>query len=946
MVPGHRRIDAGREDGVAEVASSVDPDLFEEFQFVDRVRALFKAAGMVVSYWEGYCLAQSNRGPFRRLIDRGAMPDAPAVPDIPAEILEALRTLRDRGAPIVSKLRRLATRPATPEEAELLEMAFAVLVGAERGREAVGRWVNDPVAFAQEANDRIQTVMRRLEPLRQALRPGTPEAPTPPPIVQPAAPPPAVVEQPPPVAPPPPPIVAESPKPAPVPEQPPMAVPAEIFVSPPAMPRDLAATPQKGRMTLAWTAAAGASRYSVKRSEAEGEPFRVIATVTECSYADDKVTAGTKYFYLVSASNEAGEGSDSAPAQATIATPPAAPSGVTAAPDVSRVTIAWQAVPGATIYRVKRAGEPGGPFSILASLEATSFVDESVTAGSTYHYAVAAGGPAGDSPDSAPVAAAVPSPPAAPAGLTAAAGNLKVTLKWAAVAEATGYVIRRSAGPTGTYAPVGRVTATTHADTSVSNGTAYSYVVLATNANGESSASAPASATPVGPPAAPGGFAVTSDHKHLILNWAPVPGATFYNLKRSATPGGPYESIVTGVKKIRQEDAPPTRGTKFYYVVSAGGPGGEGPNSAEVSKALQAPPQAPTGLSASSGHARIFLTWNAPAGAARYQVKRRVGAAAKYVTIASPTEPSHADTTVTHGTTYEYVVSATNGDAESPDSPSVKAEPMAAPSAPTGLTAVAGDGKVTLTWTAAAGAVGYHVQRTTVKDGTFAEIATVTSLTCVDAAVTNGSAYDYAVVAVNSGGQSPPSARARAIPQPAPAAPKGLEGSAGENRVLLTWAACPGAAMYAIKRATSADGPYEEIAKILPTTYTDRSVLTGTTYYYKVSAVNAGGGSPDAGPVQATPMEQPETPAGLALFAGVREVRITWQASKGTANYTIKRSTSPGGPFTTLTVLPDTSHVDKDVDHRTTYYYTVSAMNAAGRSAPCEAAKVTPLPPT
>src|SRR4030095_8128985 len=113
---------------------------------------------------------------------------------------------------------------------------------------------------------------------------------------------------------------------------------------------------------------------------------------------------------------------------------------------------------------------------------------------------------------------------------------------------------------------------------------------------------ASASATPVAPPPAPTGFAVTSDNKRLWLNWSPVPGATFYNLKRSATPGGPYESIVTGVKQIRQEDVPPSRGTKYFYVGSASAPGGEGPNSAEVSKALQAPPQPPTGLTASASH--------------------------------------------------------------------------------------------------------------------------------------------------------------------------------------------------------------------------------------------------------------------------------------------------------------------------------------------------------
>ena len=959
---------------MAEVASAVDRELLEEFQFIDRVRGLFKAGGLPLSYWEGYCLAQANREKFRRLLDKAAAPDAPAVPNVPAEILEALRTLRDRGAPIVGKLRRMASRPASPEEAELLEMAFAVLVGAERGREAVGRWVNDPAGCAQEANERIQTVMRRLEPLRQALRPPPVEPPTPAPTVKPAAeapppqdrtevkPAPAAVEPPKPTPPPPiapspevqPPapasVAQEAPKRpvasvAPSPESKP-AVPAEIFISPPPVPTELTAAAGKGRILLTWKAAAGATRYTVKRSEQVGTPFRTIATPAECTYVDEKLAPGAPHYYIVSASNEAGEGADSAPALVILPAPLAAPAGLAAAATVSRVSLTWTASPGATIYRVKRATGPDGPFTVLASVETPSFADESVTPGTTVRYVVTAGGSAGDSPDSAPVTATVPSPPAAPAGLQAAAGNMRVTLKWTAVAEATGYAIRRAAGAGGNYTPVARVTGTTHTDSSVSNGTSYSYVVLATNANGESAASAPASATPLGPPAAPTGLAVTSDNKRLWLNWSPVPGATFYNVKRSTTPGGPYESVVTGVKQIRQEDVPPSRGTKYYYVVSAGGPGGEGPNSAEVSKALQAPPQAPTGLTASSGHARIFLTWTASAGAARYQVKRRVGATAKYVTIASPADPSHADTTVTQGTTYEYVVSATNGDAESPDSGSVKAEPMAAPAAPTGLAAVAGDGKVSLSWSPSAGAIGYHVQRTTVKDGVFLEVGTVSVPTYVDSTVANGTAYDYAIVALNSGGQSPPSARARATPLPAPPAPKSLEGSAGENRVLLTWAVSPGASSYSIQRATSSDGPYAEVSSTAQTTYTDRSVTTGTTYYYKVSAKNDGGSSAEAGPVKATPMEQPATPAGLALFAGVHEIRLTWQASAGAANYTIKRSTAPGGPFTTLAVIPDTSHVDKDVDHRTTYYYTISAMNAAGRSAPSEPAKATPLPPT
>jgi cellulose 1,4-beta-cellobiosidase len=163
--------------------------------------------------------------------------------------------------------------------------------------------------------------------------------------------------------------------------------------------------------------------------------------------------------------------------------------------------------------------------------------------------------------------------------------------------------------------------------------------------------------------------------------------------------------------------------------------------------------------------------------------------------------------------------------------------------------------------------------------------------------------------------------------------------------VLLTWAPAAGAGSYSIRRATSPEGPFSEIASVVTTTFTDRSVVTGTTYYYKVAATNAGGSSAEAGPVQATPMEQPATPTGLTNFAGPGEVRLTWQASKGATNYTIKRATVNGGPFTTLAVVPGTGHTDKDVDFRTTYYYTVSAMNAAGRSAPSDPVKASPLPP-
>jgi beta-glucanase (GH16 family) len=79
-----------------------------------------------------------------------------------------------------------------------------------------------------------------------------------------------------------------------------------------------------------------------------------------------------------------------------------------------------------------------------------------------------------------------------------------------------------------------------------------------------------------------------------------------------------------------------------------------------------------------------------------------------------------------------------------------------APSAPTGLSAVGGNGQVALNWTAATGATSYNVYRGTSTGGeSTTPIATnVTAATYTDTGLTNGTAYYYEVKAVNTYGTS------------------------------------------------------------------------------------------------------------------------------------------------------------------------------------------------
>lgn len=85
---------------------------------------------------------------------------------------------------------------------------------------------------------------------------------------------------------------------------------------------------------------------------------------------------------------------------------------------------------------------------------------------------------------------------------------------------------------------------------------------------------------------------------------------------------------------------------------------------------------------------------------------------------------------------------------------------------PTNLTAVAGDSKVTLSWTAVDGATGYNVKRSTTAGGPYTTIASnVTGTSYVDTSVTNGTTYYYVVTALNADGESKNSNEASATPE-------------------------------------------------------------------------------------------------------------------------------------------------------------------------------------
>jgi hypothetical protein len=234
-------------------------------------------------------------------------------------------------------------------------------------------------------------------------------------------------------------------------------------------------------------------------------------------------------------------------------------------PGSTTITLQWAASTNATSYKLKRSTSSGGPFSQLAAPASTSYTDTSLTNGTTYYYVVSAQNSAGESPNSHQASATPVAPvsiPAAPASLTATAGNAQVALTWSASTGATSYRVKRVTTSGGTYFQVAEPTATSYTDSaSLINGTTYYYVVSAVNSAGESANSVQAIATPkapvqvgacnglgavdqtqdIMPPGASGALTVTTDDQGVVYL-----GTDHTGIFKSTDCGATWTKINTG----------------------------------------------------------------------------------------------------------------------------------------------------------------------------------------------------------------------------------------------------------------------------------------------------------------------------------------------------------------------------------------------------------------
>jgi len=303
-------------------------------------------------------------------------------------------------------------------------------------------------------------------------------------------------------------------------------------------------------------------------------------------------------------------------------------------------------------------------------------------------------------------------------------------------------------------------------------------------------------------------------------------------------------------------------GTTYYYIVTAVNSVGESAASVQVAAATlpSTPtpviPATPTGVSAVGGTNQATISWPTVEGATSYNIYWASTAGVTKTSgtkVAGATSP-YVKTGLSAGSTYYFIVTAVNSAGESAASSQVTATtaapPLAAPTAPTGVTASGGANQVSISWSSVAGATSYNIYWSTASGVTTAgtKITGATS-PYLQTGLAASTTYYYIVTAVNAAGQSVASTQVSAATNAPvvtiPLSPTGVFASGGANQVSISWAAVAGATSYNIYYATTSGVTKTSGTKIVnaASPYTQTGLTAGTTYYYIVTAVNSAGES-------------------------------------------------------------------------------------------------------
>ena len=634
-----------------------------------------------------------------------------------------------------------------------------------------------------------------------------------------------------------------------------------------------------GGVRVTWSELDGAFTYTVWRSaDEEGDYTELDETAAFATeFLDGTAEAGQHYWYRVRGWIAGGWSAYSGPAEGWAMALPTAPQNLSASDGdyTDRVTLAWDAVDGATGYSVHRSETTGSGYEQLDTTTSNTYNDTTAVAGTVYYYVVRAYNAAGNS-----------TPSNEDSGRRAVAGVAPVveSVSPLSAASATGVTFSAvvSGGTPDSYdwqfGGLHVPASSTAASPEVWLGPAGEYDCHLTVTNGFGGDTFDFSLDVTDPALVP-----------VVTGVTPRSGAstalvTFNATVTAGTPtewewdfgGGADPNTSTAESPAVELGA---EGTYSAWVRAANANGEDTyAFTLNVGEVPPPPYDPPTDLSASDGTSTsvVTLTWTKSTGATGYRIYRD-----------SPGTPVNTIGDVAtwddHGTgdylEHTYWVRATGpeGDSDLSDSDTGWRRLPA----PTGLAASDGGhlDRVRLTWTGVTGATGYTVYRDGMAAASLGDVSTWD-----DTAPGDYAEHTYTVRADNALGQSVDSAADTGYL--GLAAPTGLSASDGTytDRIHLTWTQSSGATGYEVHRD---GGLLQTLGGVA--TWDDTAPGDHAQHTYAVKALN----SLDTSEASAsdTGYLGLEAPTNLSASDGTQTDRIalTWTKSSGATGYEIYR---------------------------------------------------------
>jgi hypothetical protein len=674
----------------------------------------------------------------------------------------------------------------------------------------------------------------------------------------------------------------------------------------------------------------------------------IVKTVPTISTGNNTIlglTNGTSYTFTVTATNADGTGPASLPS--TPVSPhdvPNEPTAVTATAGNGTATVSFRApssnnglvITGYTINVITGR-------SIVNTFPTTSISNNSILGlknGTSYTFTVTATNADGTSKASSPSSAVTPNiVPNAPTNVTAVAGNAQATVSFTAPVSnggtaITGYTITARPGNKtiiiSNKSTSGRVTGLT-------NGTSYTFAVIAMNDKGIGNPTISSSVTPSTTPGAPTNVTAVAGNAQTTVSFtAPASngGSAITRYTITSTPGGitatttTTSGIVTGL----------TNGTSYTFtIIATNTRGNSTPSSSSSSVIPSTVPNPPTNVTTVAGNAQATVSFTAPASNGGSAITRYTITSIPDGKTTTTTSTSGIVTGLTNGKSYTFTVIATNARGNStPSTASSSVIPSTVPNSPTNVTAVAGNAQATVSFTAPVNNGGSAITMYTITSIPDGKTATTTSTSGIVTGLTNGTSYTFTVIATNTRGNSTPSTASNisVIPSTVPNPPTNVTAISGNAQATVSFTAPVNNGGSAITRYTITSIPDGKTATTTTTSGIVTGLTNGTSYTFTVIATNARG--PSSSSIASSsiiPSTKPGAPTNVVAVSGNGTASVSFKepASNGSTitGYTITVIT--GG--TTIKTVPTTSTSNNSITgltNGTSYTFTVTATNVYG----------------